>query len=140
MRTSTLDLIAGLQAVIAETGVLQLPQSVGIIHSEAEEAVLPLFRVPRRPSVYDLFAHIDRRLTNMAQSIDDLNAAIANLTTAVNSAASAISTEAAAIAAANANANQDPAIEAAVGNINNLTTQLNSAVAAVQPAPTAPTT
>ena len=73
----------------------------------------------------------------MTQEVDDLNAAVTNLTSAVTSAANEIASEAAAILAASNNGDA-AAVEASVANIKSLTDQLNSAVAAASPPP-APT-
>lgn len=62
-------------------------------------------------------------------SIDNLNAAIVNLTTAVNAAAAAIT-------AANSGAN--PAIDTATSNIVSLTGALNNALTPPAPTPPAP--
>lgn len=73
--------------------------------------------------------------TNIVAAIDDLTAAVATLTDAVNSGVAEIQAEAATIAASvgSAGAN-DPAIEAAVANINTLAQNLKDAVAATTPA------
>jgi hypothetical protein len=63
----------------------------------------------------------------------DMNAALQNLTDAVNSATDAMANEGQAILTAQ-KARDDAAVETAVGNINTLATQLKGAVANLAPA------
>lgn len=71
---------------------------------------------------------IHRKLDKIMTALDDLNAAVATLTTSINS-------EIAALTAAQAN-NDDAGVEAAVANLNALNTQLQNSLTPTTVAPT----
>lgn len=81
---------------------------------------------------------IGKTQEKMMSEIDDMNAALAKLTTAVNAGIAEIKLEATNIQTLLASSNDTQAMEAAATQISALADQLTSAIAAAQPAPAAP--
>ena len=78
-----------------------------------------------RPTNHDLLDEILTTRRTIMTAIDDLNAAVANMQSAVTAAITDIQTLTQELAAAG---NDDPAIESAVATLNGIATNLQSAV------------
>ena len=85
-----------------------------------------------------LIYNLVNRMDQMSQAIDDLNAAVTNIQNAVAAAVTDIQSLTQQIATALA-ANDSASIEAAVTKLNDTAATLNAAVTPPAPAPAAPT-
>lgn len=85
------------------------------------------FDLPIRQTIAKELLYVNKRIDNLAQEIDDLNAAYDKVSAAVSAAVTDIQAQAAALAAAIA-ASDGPAVEDAVNKFNALADTLNAAV------------